>query len=259
MTRASVGNTPLAGKHAVVTGGSTGIGEAIAKELLARGARVMIASLDDVQTQATARRIGASWCAVDVRDSRALVRMIETAVEAFGSLDILVNNAAIVTPAAPVQETSEEELDDLLATNLRGYFLAMKHAYPYLRATRGCVLNISSMAGVTGQERHAAYAATKGGINALTRSAAVDWGPDRIRVNAICPAGVWTDALRRWCEEQPNRDEIETYLDRIHSLGYCPGPEVVATAAAFLCSDDARFITGAILPVSGGSECGYKL
>ena len=137
--------------------------------------------------------------------------------------------------------------------------MGMKFAYPLLKETQVCVLNISSMAGVTGQERHAAYAATKGGINTLTKSAAVDWGPQRVRVNALCPAGVWTDALRVWCEEQPDKQEAEQYHDRIHSLGYCPGPEEMATVAVFLCSDEAKFMTGAIVPVSGGSECGYKL
>lgn len=115
------------------------------------------------------------------------------------------------------------------------------------------------MAGVTGQERHAVYGATKGAINALTKCAAVDWGREGIRINALCPAGVRTDTLRAWIATQPDAAGIETYLRQIHALGYCPEPDEIATVAAFLCSDEARFITGCILPVSGGSECGYNV
>lgn len=249
----------LAGKAALVTGASTGIGRAIATELIARGATVFLAALPEAETRATAEQLGAAWCTVDTGDAASVQAMIDAAVRSLGRLDILVNNAGIATPSLPVQDTDEADFDRLLAVNLKGCFMAMKYAYPHLLASRGCVLNISSMAGVTGQARHAAYAASKGGINALTRSAAVDWGPDRIRVNALCPTGVWTDALRTWCDEQPDKEGIASYLDRIHALGYCPGPEAIATVAAFLCSDDASFMTGAIVPVSGGSECGYKL
>jgi NAD(P)-dependent dehydrogenase (short-subunit alcohol dehydrogenase family) len=115
------------------------------------------------------------------------------------------------------------------------------------------------MAGVTGQERHAVYGATKGAINALTKCTAVDWGRDGIRVNAICPAGVWTDTLRRWMKVQPDAAGIESYLNKIHSLGYCPEPEEIASVAAFLCCDEAKFVTGCVMPVSGGSECGYNV
>ncbi|MEM1210911.1 MAG: SDR family oxidoreductase [Planctomycetota bacterium] len=249
----------LDNKRAVVTGGSTGIGRAIAEELIRRGAKVMIASRRESLTRQTAEEIGADWCVVDTSRSEMICAMIDNAVSALGGLDILVNNAALASPSLPVQDTEEEDFDKLASTNLKGYFMGMKYAYPHLKTTQGCVLNISSMAGVTGQTLHAAYGATKGGINALTKCAAADWGPDRVRVNALCPTGVWTDALRTWCEEQPDKGEIERYLDRIHALGYCPDAEPIATAAAFLCSDDARFMTGAIVPVSGGSECGYKL
>ena len=110
-----------------------------------------------------------------------------------------------------------------------------------------------------GQERHAIYGATKGAINALTKCVAVDWGRDGIRVNALCPAGVWTDTLHRWVQEAPNAAEMGSYLQQIHALGYCPQPDEIADVAAFLCSDDARFVTGCILPVTGGGDCGYRV
>jgi meso-butanediol dehydrogenase/(S,S)-butanediol dehydrogenase/diacetyl reductase len=114
------------------------------------------------------------------------------------------------------------------------------------------------MVGSIGQSLHAAYTATKGAINALTKSMALDYAAYGIRVNAVAPAGVWTPMLRNWAKEQPNTAEIETYLDQIHPLGYCPTGDVVADACVFLLSEKARFITGTILPVSGGAELGYK-
>jgi NAD(P)-dependent dehydrogenase (short-subunit alcohol dehydrogenase family) len=114
------------------------------------------------------------------------------------------------------------------------------------------------MVGDIGQSLHAAYAATKGAINALTKSMALDYAPHGIRVNAVAPAGVWTPMLRTWAGEQPNTSEIEEYLDQIHALGYCPNGDVVADACVFLLSEKARFITGCILPVSGGAELGYR-
>jgi NAD(P)-dependent dehydrogenase (short-subunit alcohol dehydrogenase family) len=105
---------------------------------------------------------------------------------------------------------------------------------------------------------HAAYSATKGAINALTKSMALDYAKFRIRVNAVSPAGVWTPMLRKWNGEQPSGKDMAVYLDNIHALGYCPEGDVVADACAFLLSDKARFITGCILPVSGGAELGYR-
>jgi len=249
----------LENKTAVVTGGSTGIGRAIAEAMIAEGARALIGSRREDLLRETAEAIGAEWCVLDAGQTDSLKQMFRAVRDRFGKLDILVNNAAITTPSLPVQDTEESDLDLLLTVNLKGYFTAMKLAYPLLKETRGCVLNISSMAGVTGQQSHAAYAATKGGINALTKCAAADWGHERVRVNALCPTGVWTDALRVWCDEQPNSDEIMDYLDRVHSLGYCPNPDEIASVAVFLCSDEAKFMTGAIVPVSGGSECGYRM
>jgi NAD(P)-dependent dehydrogenase (short-subunit alcohol dehydrogenase family) len=114
------------------------------------------------------------------------------------------------------------------------------------------------MVGLMAQENHAAYVATKGAMISLTKAMAIDCARYFIRVNAICPAGVWTPMLERWCEEQPDPSTIRKYLDDIHLLGYCPRGDVIADAAVFLISAKARFITGCILPVSGGAELGYK-
>jgi meso-butanediol dehydrogenase/(S,S)-butanediol dehydrogenase/diacetyl reductase len=115
------------------------------------------------------------------------------------------------------------------------------------------------MVGSIGRSDYAAYVATKGGMIALTKAMALNYTDDGVRVNAVCPAGVWTPMLRQWASEQDNPDEIKSYLDRIHPFGHCPGGDVIADASVFLLSNAARFITGCILPVSGGTQLGYRL
>lgn len=251
----------LHNKIALVTGGAAGIGAAIVRRFVTEGARVLVGDRDQPRGEALCAEIGdaAKFRGLDVSDAGSFVDAIECAVRRWGRLDILVNNAGIALPAAAVQNTGIKEFEQLVDVNLRSVFLGCKFAYPYLKAARGCVLNISSMAGVTGQERHSVYGATKGAINALTKCAAVDWGRDGIRINSLCPAGVWTDTLRTWMKSQTDSKGIEKYLREIHALGYCAEPEEIASAAAFLCSADSSFITGCILPVSGGSECGYNI
>jgi NAD(P)-dependent dehydrogenase (short-subunit alcohol dehydrogenase family) len=120
------------------------------------------------------------------------------------------------------------------------------------------MLNTSSLVAEIGQENHAAYTATKGAVNSLTKSMALDYARFQIRVNALAPAAVWTPLLREWNNEQHNNGSMEEYLKQIHPLGYCPEGDVIADAAVFLLSDKARFITGCIMPVSGGAELGYR-
>jgi NAD(P)-dependent dehydrogenase (short-subunit alcohol dehydrogenase family) len=247
-------------KTAIVTGGAAGIGRAIVERLVAEGCRVLIGDLDRARGEALARELGdnAVFHPLDVTNAESFAGAIARVEQLWGKLDVLVNNAGVALPAIPLEETSLEQFDQFIDVNLRSVYLGCKLAHRLLKVSRGCVLNISSMAGVTGQERHAVYGATKGAINALTKCAAVDWGRDRIRINALCPAGVWTDTLREWITQQPDPAGINDYLKRIHALGYCPEADEIASAAAFLCSDDAKFITGCVMPVSGGSECGYK-
>jgi NAD(P)-dependent dehydrogenase (short-subunit alcohol dehydrogenase family) len=251
----------LQGKTSLITGGSAGIGAAIARRFVAEGARVLIGDRDQPRGTALCAELrnAAVFQVLEVSDSGSFEAAIARIIELWGRLDILVNNAGIALPAEAVQNTTLDQFEQLVAVNLRGVFLGCKLAYPHLKASRGCVLNLSSMAGVTGQERHAVYGATKGAINALTKCTAVDWGREGIRINALCPAGVWTDTLRRWIDVQADAASIHEYLNRIHALGYCPEPDEIASVAAFLCSDEARFITGCLMPVSGGSECGYNV
>ena len=248
-------------KVALVTGGAAGIGAAIVRRFVAEGAQVLVGDRDQPHGAALCHELGpaTAFQVLDVSDTDSFAAALAQGIARWGRLDILVNNAGIALPATAVQDTSLDEFEQLVAVNLRSVFLGCKLAHPHLKAARGCVLNLSSMAGVTGQERHAVYGATKGAINALTKCTAVDWGRDGIRINALCPAGVHTETLRQWMKLQPDAAGIATYLNQIHALGYCPEPAEIAAVAAFLCSDDAKFITGYIMPVSGGSECGYNI
>ena len=251
----------LQGKCILITGGAQGIGLECARAYLREGARVAIADVDHEQTEKAVQELGAAAFGVscDVADGASVTKAVAKVLAEFGVIDAVHNNAGISMPSKPLHLTEEEEWDRLLCVNLKSVFWTAKTCHPHLKASRGSILNTASMVGVMGQSNHAAYVATKGGMISLTKAMALDYAADGIRVNAVCPAGVWTPMLRQWATEQENPAEIESYLDRIHPLGYCPGGDVIADASVFLLSPAARFITGCILPVSGGAELGYRL
>ncbi len=244
----------------LITGAAGGIGRECALACVRDGARVMIADVNAAQAEETAHSLGerAAACPCDVSDSEAVESAVRQTLARFGRLNAVHNNAGIASPSLPLEETTEKEWDRLMAVNLKSVYWTTRFALPYLKQTRGSILNTASMTGIIGQSLHAAYTATKGGIIALTKSMALDYAPFGVRVNALCPAGVWTPLLEQWREEQPDPESVRSYLDNIHALGYCPKGDVVADAAVFLLSQRARFITGCILPVSGGAELGYR-
>ncbi len=251
----------LQNKIIFLTGGSKGIGYECAKAYAKEGATIIVAANDDkalieeVITELGNEHLG---IVCDVSKVEDVASAIQQALNKYGRLDAIHNNAGIAHPSKALHETSEQEWNQLMNVNLKSVYLTTKYGLEALKQTRGCILNTSSLVGEIGQEIHAAYTASKGGMNALTKSMALDYAKFGIRVNAICPAGVWTPMLRQWCSEQPDANTSEKYLDEIHPLGYCPEGDVVADACVFLLSDMARFITGCILPVSGGAELGYR-
>ncbi|MGH9639681.1 MAG: SDR family NAD(P)-dependent oxidoreductase, partial [Bryobacteraceae bacterium] len=224
------------------------------------GASVVVSDIDAEKAAETAAELGRVALALecDVSDGRSVERAIGTTLDRFGRLDAVHNNAGISMPSKPLEETTEEEWDRLLAVNLKSVLWTARAALPALKQSRGAILNTASMVGLIGQSNHAAYTATKGAMIALTKSMALDYARFGIRVNAVCPAGVWTPMLESWAREQPDPKGIASYLDQIHALGYCPRGDVIGDVAVFLLSDRARFITGCILPVSGGAELGYR-
>jgi meso-butanediol dehydrogenase/(S,S)-butanediol dehydrogenase/diacetyl reductase len=250
----------LTGKVIVLTGGADGIGRECALAYGREGARVAIVDRDLDAAHRTVAELGGGSIALgaDVSDGE-MVRIALTAVlDRFGRIDAVHNNAGISSPSKPLHETTEGEWDDLQRTNVKSVYWTTRFAFEALKASRGCILNTASMVGLIGQAEHAAYVASKGAMISLTKAMAVDYASYSIRVNAICPAGVWTPMLEQWCAEQQDPDRIRGYLDEIHPLGYCPRGDVIADAAVFLLSAKARFMTGCILPVSGGAELGYR-
>ena len=243
-----------------LTGGSQGIGAECARAYAREGARLAIAALDkDGIDEVISGLDGDHLCLpCDVSSAAGVEEAILQTIAHFGHIDAIHNNAGIAHPSKTLHETTTDEWDRLMEVNVKSIYHTTRYGFEALKASRGSILNTSSMVGSIGQSLHAAYTATKGAINALTKSMALDYAVYGIRVNAVAPAGVWTPMLRRWAEEQPNTVEIENYLDQIHPLGYCPTGDVIADACTFLLSEKARFITGTILPVSGGAELGYR-
>lgn len=250
----------LAEKIIVLTGGGNGIGAECAAAYAREGARVAILDRDLLAAQNTAKTIGDRCFALraDVADGPSVEAAMAEVLRRFGRIDAVHNNAGIATPSLPLHKTSEADWDLLQSVNVKSVYWTTRFAFPALVASQGSILNTASVVGLIGQSNHAAYVASKGAMISLTRAMAVDYAPFSIRVNAVCPAGVWTPTLERWCAEQPNPAETRHNLDRIHPLGPCPHGDVVADVAVFLLSHRARFMTGCIVPVSGGAELGYR-
>ena len=250
----------LSGKVVVVTGGADGIGRECALAYARQEATVVILDRDRDAALRTASEVGGLSIALhaDVSDGDAVRAAIHTVLDRCGRIDAVHNNAGISSPSKPLHETSETEWDDLMRINMKSVYWTTRFAFEALRESKGAILNTASMVGLIGQQNHAAYVASKGAMISLTKAMAADYARYAIRVNAVCPAGVWTPMLEKWCAEQTDPESIRQYLDDIHLLGACPRGDVIADVAVFLLSFKARFITGCILPVSGGAELGYR-
>lgn len=250
----------LANKIIFLTGGSMGIGLECAKKYAKEGAKLVIMANDTASLTESMVILGEGHATFlgDISKESEVQQAIKFTLEKFGKIDIIHNNAGIANPSKPLHETTDSEWQRLFDVNLKGILYTTKYGLESLKQSEGCILNTSSLVGEIGQENHAVYAATKGALNALTKSMAIDYAKYKIRVNAVAPAGVWTPMLREWGKSQSNPAKIEKYLDDIHILGYCPEGDVIADACVFLVSEKARFITGNIMPVSGGAELGYR-
>ena len=251
----------LENKVIFLTGGTEGIGLECAKVYQQAGAKMAIITNCDKSIQQASSVLDSKdvlFIHADVSNASEIRNAFTATLTKFGRIDAIHNNAGISNPSKAVHDTTEEEWQRLFDVNVKGIYNTCRYGIESLKKSRGNILNTSSLVGQLGQEIHAAYSATKGAVNALTKSMALDYASFGIRVNAVSPAGVWTPMLRKWSKEQPDPSSIETYLDEIHTLGYCPEGDVIADACLFLISEQARFITGCILPVSGGAELGYR-
>jgi NAD(P)-dependent dehydrogenase (short-subunit alcohol dehydrogenase family) len=245
----------LDNKVAVVTGGASGIGAAIAKRFVESGATVVIFDINDEGARAMAKQLTPLGRVLalsgDVTCENAVREAIERAVSEFGSVDVLVNNAGIEI-TGPIADMNSEAWDRQLAVNLKGAFLFCKHAIPHMRERGGVILNVSSMDAFVAYPGYAAYDSSKAALIALTKSLAIDHGRDGIRVNAICPGYTDTPLLRQYFEKLPDAEGEMQRVLKIHPLGRIGTPRDIAEAALFLASDAASFITGTYLLVDGG-------
>jgi meso-butanediol dehydrogenase/(S,S)-butanediol dehydrogenase/diacetyl reductase len=250
----------LNNKVILLTGGATGIGRECALAYAREGAAVGIVDRNFEDAHATATEAGNNSFAIaaDVSNGHAIELAVKALLDRFGRIDAIHNNAGIVGPARPLHETSEAEWDELQDINLKSVYWTTKYGFEALAASKGTILNTASMVGLLGQQDHAAYVASKGGMISLTKAMAADYGRHGIRVNAICPAIVWTPMLERWANSQSDPDATRQLFNEMSLLGYTPHGDVISDAAIFLLSEESRFITGCILPVSGGAEIGYK-
>lgn len=248
----------LAGRAAIVTGGSRGIGRAAAQVLARSGASVAIVGLDDVDdavAELTDGGADASGATLDVTDSAGLRAFIDATAARHGRIDILVNSAGIQR-YGDVVDTDEAEWDEVLAINLKGVFLASKFTIPHLRAAGGgSIINVASVQGHATQQGVAAYSASKGGILALTRAMAMDHAAEGIRVNAVSPASVDTPMLRWAADKFRGDQDVDTVVQTwgaTHPLGRVAQAEEVAEVIAFLAGPRSSFVTGADYAVDGG-------
>lgn len=246
----------LAGKVTIVTGAASGIGEATALLFAAEGASVLAADRDRERGEAVVKAITdkggtASFLATDVSKPEDVQAMIAAAVKAYGKLDVIFNNAGIEGEMnKPTADCTLENWDRVIAINLTGVFLGMKYAIPeMLKAGGGSIINNASVAGVVGFAGIPAYCAAKGGVIQLTKTAAVEYATQKIRVNAICPGVIWTPMVQRATGDSA---EGRAAFEAMEPVGRFGTAEEIANMALFLASDDSSFCTGAPFIVDGG-------
>jgi 2-keto-3-deoxy-L-fuconate dehydrogenase len=245
----------LEGRHALVTGGASGIGEATVKELVRAGAFVWIADINLDAAEELAKSVGSSQALnLDVTNSES----IAAGVSRLSRLDILVNNAGI-GHVGSIQQTEPQDFDRLLNVNVRAVYLVTRAFLPLLLAAgesggpAGTIVNIASVAGLVGIKQRFAYCTTKGAVVAMTRQIAVEY-PKTLRINAICPGTVETPFVEGYLEKfhKDNKEEVRAELRARQPIGRLGRPEEVASMVRYLASDEAAFITGSLFNIDGG-------
>ncbi len=252
----------MSGKAAFITGGTSGIGRACVNVFCQAGVNVMTVGRNTLNGEKLAEEInkaGKGKCVYtpcDVRDTGRLAEIIELTPQIFGRLDVLVNCAGYFPEPTAIDNISEDKYWDVVQTNLTAYYMCSKFALPHLRKTKGTIVNIGSIVASTGAPLSQAYCCTKGAIEALTRSLAIDEAVNGIRVNEVKPGHIETEIFEQMVSRQEDKDSYLDYFDHVQVMGRGGRPEEVALAVLFMSSEWASFITGTELNVSGGYELG---
>ena len=248
----------LDGKRALITGGTTGLGLAVAGRFGAEGATVVITGRDPElgrrAEQALGGGTGARFLPADAADPAAVARSVRAAAEQLGGLDILVNNAGIGVTARLV-DTPLADYDRVMNVNVRGCLLYAQHAYPHLALSRGCMIHVASDAAIWGEQAIGLYSVTKAAVVMLGRMLALDGGQDGVRSNVLCPGDIRPGMRHMAPPGEDDRPESGDWP--VPPVGRVGEAADVAAAAVFLASDEAEFITGAVLTVDGGMTAGY--
>lgn len=246
----------LESKVAIITGAGSGIGQATAILFAQEGARVVVADYAPEGGRATVEEITrnggeAMFVETDVSKAADVERMVQAAIDAYGRIDVLFNNAAVTIPATVV-DTSDEVWNRTLDIDLKSIYLACKFAIPHMLQEGGSIINTASMCGLVASKSQAPYSAAKGGVVALTRQMAIDYAPNNIRVNGIAPSEVRTPMFLGFINRSPDPEQKMRELMARIPLGRVAEPVELARAALFLACDDSSYITGVTLPVDGG-------
>jgi len=242
----------LSGKVAIVTGGSRGIGKATAALFAKEGANVVITAKDQTRLENTAKELkNVIAISGDLRKDVDVQNVVRKTLEKFGKIDILVNNAGIFPKVKPLHEISENEWNEVIDVNLTGQFRFTKAAIPHMMKNGGCIVNVSSDAGLKSFANFEAdaYTASKAAMVLLTKAWAIEYAKYKIRVNCVCPGIVETDMTKPYLRTEAER----SMADAEHPIGRIGTPEDVAKAILYFVSEDSSWITGAILPIDGGS------
>lgn len=239
----------FSGKRVLVTGGASGLGRAIAEAFAEESATVLVADLPSPKAQDTARAMGGMFVPCDVSDAAA----VEAVFAKHECPDIVINNAGIFSEKVPLHEISVGNWQAVTRVNLDGAFYVLKFAIPrMIERGGGVIVNMLSVAAISGVLDNAPYSAAKSGLARLTREAAATYGPNRIRVNGVAPTAVMTEAMEARIAAEPDPEAFRAMLESLNPLPGMPHARDVAKAVCFLASDDARYISGAVLPVDGG-------
>jgi NAD(P)-dependent dehydrogenase (short-subunit alcohol dehydrogenase family) len=248
----------LDGKTAIVTGGTSGIGEGIAKAFVSEGAKVVIVGRREEEGRALEKQIGVRFVRADVANESDVKGMVDKTVEWFGRVDCLVNNAGIPAPMVSITEVDVTTIDQVLAINVKGVILGVKHAAPVMLAQQsGSIVNISSMAGIRGGVSGHIYTASKGAVSALTRSAAAELGEKGVRVNSISPGAIVTGIFGKNAGVEGSKADrvaglVKEAFARVQPIPRAGMPDDIAQAAVFLASDGSGFINGQDIVIDGG-------